>query len=264
MGRDIPNLIHYCWFGGNELPKVAQKCIKSWEIYCPDFELVRWDESNFDITSMPYVREAYDAQMWAFVSDVARLRALEAFGGIYLDTDMEVVGPLDVLLGRGPVLGFEDPGGVAVGFLAAPPSASFVQDLLNEYEGSHFLLGDGTYNKTTIVERATRLLTRKGLVLNGELQVVDGVTVLPVDYLYAKDHITRKLHVTPNTVAIHHYDGSWLSDDERFARRLREFLPSWLPAGLAERVNKLVTVGRFDGARGIAELLRSFVLKRIG
>lgn len=103
----IPKIIHYCWFGGNPLPELAVKCIESWKKYCPDYEIKRWDESNFDLKCCDYVKEAYQAKKWAFVSDYVRFKVLYDEGGLYFDTDVELIKPIDDILARGPFMGVE-------------------------------------------------------------------------------------------------------------------------------------------------------------
>lgn len=144
----IPKIIHYCWFGGNPLPELAKKCIASWKLYCPDYEIKEWNESNFDLDCCDYVREAYQSKKWAFVSDVARLHALVTEGGIYMDTDVEVIKPLDNLLKYNAVSGFETEKTIQTGLIASEKENSMLQEMLASYEDDHFILSDGTMDKT--------------------------------------------------------------------------------------------------------------------
>lgn len=208
----IPKIIHYCWFGGNSLPELAKKCMASWEKYCPDYEIVRWDESNFDVTCCDYVREAYEAKKWAFVSDVARLYALVNFGGIYMDTDVEVIRPLDSLLSYEAVSGFESETQIPTGLMACREGQALFQEFLRDYDGKHFLNADGSYDLTTNVARITDICLKYGFQANNKLQTVRGFTLLPSDYLCPKDFRTRQMRLTKNTLTIHHFDGSWNED----------------------------------------------------
>ena len=137
----IPKIIHYCWFGGNPLPELAKKCIASWKLYCPDYEIKEWNESNFDLNYCDYVREAYDSKNWAFVSDVARLYALVTEGGIYMDTDVEVIKPLDNLLKYHAVSGFETETTIPTGLIAGEKENPMLKELLYEYKNIHFTNG---------------------------------------------------------------------------------------------------------------------------
>ncbi len=129
----IPKKIHYCWFGGAPLPDLVQKCIASWQEHCPEYEIIRWDESNFDLNCCDYVKEAYQAQKWAFVSDVARLYALVTYGGIYMDTDMELLKPLDDILQYEAISGFESNCRISAGLLSCHAKHPFFQELLHQW-----------------------------------------------------------------------------------------------------------------------------------
>ena len=153
----IPKVIHYCWFGGNPLPELAQKCIASWKKYCPDYEIKEWNESNFDLNCCDYVREAYEAKKWAFVSDVARLYAMVHEGGIYMDTDVEVIAPLDSLLQYHAVSGFETEHSIPTGLMACEKGNPMFTEFLNEYKTAHFLLPDSSLDQTTNVVRITNI-----------------------------------------------------------------------------------------------------------
>ena len=162
----IPKTIHYCWFGGNPLPDLAIKCIKSWKKYCPDYEIIEWNEKNFDLQYNTYVREAYEAKKWAFVSDVARLFALVNYGGIYMDTDVEVIKSLDDLLLYQSVSGFESETQIPTGLMACEKGNRMFQEFLNDYEGKHFIRDDGSLDLTTNVTYITNICLKHGLIPN--------------------------------------------------------------------------------------------------
>lgn len=232
----IPKMIHYCWFGGNPLPELAEKCIESWKLYCPDYEIVRWDESNFDFDAYPYAKEAFEAKKWAFITDVVRLHALVTYGGIYMDTDVEVVKPLDSLLNYRAFSGFESDTNIPTGTMAAEKGHPLFIELLNDYQNQHFIQPDGSYDLTTNVTRITNTCLKYGLVRNNTLQTVNGLTLFPKDYLCAKDPGTKELNVTQNTYTIHHFDGSWHTPKERYVFRKTSLYQRTIPAKLAHKI----------------------------
>ena len=212
----IPKIIHYCWFGGNPKPKLAEKCIKSWKKYCPDYEIVEWNEDNFDLSATPnYVWQAMAAGRWAFVTDYVRLRALTEQGGVYMDADVELVRPLDPYLKHQAFAGFEHPERVQTGLLACEKGFPLFQEFLAYYDHASFLLPDGTPDTTTNVQVLTDLCLSKGLVLNDRLQTVAGLTIYPKEIFCPVDFDTKVLKKTRKTVAIHWFSGSWQTEEER-------------------------------------------------
>lgn len=212
----IPKIIHYCWFGGKPKPKLAEKCIRSWKKYCPDYEIIEWNENNFDIASAPlYVRQAYEAGRWAFVTDYVRLKAMLEMGGIYMDTDVEVIKPLDPYLKHKGFAGYESPQQVQTGLMACEKDFPLFQEFMNYYHTASFLNEDGTQNTTTNVKVLTELCARYGLRRDGTLQTVADFTVYPTDYFCPVDFDTEKLHKTKNTVVIHWFAASWHTEVER-------------------------------------------------
>lgn len=206
----IPKKIHYCWFGGNPLPDNVKKFIATWKKYCPDYEIIEWNESNFNIHSMPYVEEAYKSRKWAFVSDVARLNALVSEGGIYMDTDVEVVRSLDSLLENKSFLGFEGTQYIATNMMGCEPQHPFFKQFLDSYSSRRFIREDGSLDQTTNVEEITKRLQNLGFVLNGKEQEIDGIHIYPTDRFSPYDYITGLLRKTPNTYSIHWFDKSWI------------------------------------------------------
>lgn len=213
----IPKKIHYCWFGRNPLPKVTRKCIDSWKKYLPDHEIIEWNEDNFDVHANKYMHEAYLQRKYAFVSDYARFRVLHDHGGIYFDTDVELIRPLDSMLDKGPFMGFEKslaingygadmPLGVNPGLgIAATSGMSFLKEILDYYDTLDFDISKGT-----IVYHTTRLLAKYGLNDENRVQQVAGFTIYPDDYLCPLDSTTGILTKTANTVSIHRYSCSWM------------------------------------------------------
>ena len=206
----IPKIIHYCWFGGKEKPEEVLRMIASWKKHCPDYEIKEWNESNFNIHLNLYTEEAYQQKKWAFVSDVARLWALVHEGGIYMDTDVEVIKPFDSLLQDQAILGFEGTQYIATSFMGAEPQHPFFVDFLNSYNTRVFLKEDQTLDQTTNVEVLTQLLNKTGeLKRTGEEQTINGIHLYPTEYFSPYDYITGRLRKTKNTYSIHWFDKSW-------------------------------------------------------
>ena len=207
----IPKIIHYCWFGGSTLPKVAEKCIESWKKYCPDYEIKEWNESNFDLNCCDFAKEAYAAEKWAFVSDYARLRIVYDEGGIYLDTDVELIKSLDDLLDNRCYMGEETTGFVATGLgFGAEKNSKIVGELLEEYAEKHFRFNDGTYDLTPCVEKNTKPLKKYGYYFSGKkIWKNENVTIFPPEYFCPLNYDTGEKNITKNTYSIHLYNASW-------------------------------------------------------
>ncbi len=208
----IPKVIHYCWFGKGKIPPLAEKCIESWKRYCPEYKIVCHNEDNFDITENRYAREAYEAGKWAFVSDYARLKVLYCEGGIYLDTDVELIKSPDGLIEENGYMGFDDSGLVATGLgFACEKGNKLVGAILKDYDDISFVLTDGTYDLTPCPQRNSRVLERLGMDFNNKNQVFMGIHMLPEDYLCPVKYYTGKKVITENTYSIHHFCASWTS-----------------------------------------------------
>lgn len=220
----IPKKIHYCWFGGKPLPASAEACIKSWAEKCPDYELIRWDEQNSSFESNLYAKQAYEARKWAFVSDYVRLKALWEHGGIYMDTDVEVLRALDCFLDAAMFMGFESRERVATCIIGAEPKHPFITALLETYRNSAFLQADGSCNCTTNVVRITEELKNRGLRTNGALQSVEGIVVYPCAVFSPKSLGTGKITLTPESCAIHHFDASWMTRSQKRHTRIAQLL----------------------------------------
>lgn len=219
----IPKKIHFCWFGKNEYPSVVKKCIESWNKYLPEFEVFLWNEDNFNLSLYPYAESAYKEKKYAFVSDVCRLYVLREHGGIYLDSDVEILKPLDEFLHHKAFSGFEDNCCIPTGIIASEKNGKWVSDMLEYYEGRSFYLPDGSLDLRTNVSIMTELLTGK-IQFNNSLQdVFEYVTFYPSDYFCPKSHSTRKIILSENTVCIHHFAGSWLPSKFKKRARRKEF-----------------------------------------
>lgn len=235
----IPKTIHYCWFGGNPKPPLAEKCLKSWKKYCKDYQIIEWNEDNFSIQDAPlYVRQAYEAKKWAFVSDYVRFDVLYRYGGVYFDTDVEVIRNIKDILNQGPFWGCERDGAAAEDSLsiagqdpqiliapglgmAAAAGMDIYQEILDSYREDSFVLQDGTFNTTPIGTRVTRILISHGLKDTNVIQTVCGVTIYPVEYFCPKSFIDGIVRITDNTYSIHHYDASWFSKEGQADKKKR-------------------------------------------
>ena len=208
----IPKVIHYCWFGKGKMPPLSEKCMKSWKKYCPDYEIICWNEDNFDINENTYAKEAYEAGKWAFVSDYARLKVLYENGGIYLDTDVEIIKPIDVLIEDCGYMGFDDNGVISTGLgFACEKGNELVGQILADYNDIHFTLADGSYDLTPCPDRNTKKMVKLGLDLENKNQTFMGIKMLPEDYLCPMKYYTGKKTITKNTYSIHHFCASWTS-----------------------------------------------------
>ncbi len=218
----IPKVIHYCWFGGNPLPESAKRCIQSWKKYMPDFEIKEWNESNFDINIISYTKEAYDAKKYAFVSDYARFWILYNYGGIYFDTDVELIKSITKIVNQGPFMGCEtiasfnsianvNPG---VG-LGATPQHYLYKEFLDKYSDLHFVNKDGTINTTTIVVYTMEILKKHGLRNLNEIQKCGGINIYPKEYFCPIDYQTGKIEITSKSVSIHHFTATWKTESQK-------------------------------------------------
>lgn len=214
----IPKKIHYCWFGGKPLPKSAQKCVASWKKYCPDFEIIEWNESNFDVNCNAYCIEMVKHKKWAFLTDYVRLKIIYEHGGIYLDTDVQVIRPLYELLEKGAYMGVENTNRVATGLgFAAEKGHPFIYENMKYYEN----LKDFTKPQSCPLI-TTKLLSAYGYCEGcKEIQQVAGLIIYPEEYLCPKNERTGLTKVTKNTYSIHQFDASWFEESWKAGQRRR-------------------------------------------
>lgn len=222
----IPKKIHYCWFGRNPKPELMQRCIASWKKYCPDYEIVEWNEDNFDITQNDYAREAYEAKKWAFVTDYARLWIVYNHGGIYLDTDVELIKPLDDLLNLPAFFGFEDMQNVNTGLgFGAEQGNAVVARMLEDYADIHFVKEDGSIDKLPCPVRNTKAIAHLLPRQYAGCSIVETVNAVfyPPEYFCPLDPGGVNLQETGNTYSIHWFSASWLSTEEQVVHEYRIF-----------------------------------------
>lgn len=221
----IPKIIHYCWFGKEELPPLALKCIESWKKYMPDYEIKRWDEDNYDIRKNQYISQAYDARKYAFVSDYVRFDILYTYGGIYLDTDVEVIKDLTPIIEQGAFAGMEQLSGINSGLgIAAPSSLEIYKEILDSYKNDTFINQEGKINLKTVVVRVSEIFKKHGFIERNEVQEIEGVRIYPTEYFCPMSQGTGKITITENTYCIHHYTSSWMPKHIRTASKMRRWL----------------------------------------
>lgn len=242
----IPKVIHYCWFGGNPLPKSAKKCISSWKKYLPDYEIKEWNESNFDVNSIPYTEDAYKAKKYAFVSDYARFKILHEHGGVYFDTDVEAIAGMADILEQGSFMAWETPSGngvykIAPGLgLAAKPQEELYSEILSGFENLNYYNADGTRNEYSMIPLVTDILQAHGMKPDGSLQVVCDTTLYPDDYFCPMNALTGIITRTPNTRTIHHYSMSWMTEKQQRRLRITRFVRRIFGSELLERIKKVI------------------------
>ena len=209
----IPKIIHYCWFGGNPLPKETLKYIETWKKYCPDYEIIQWNEDNFDVTKNRYCKEAYESKKWAFVSDYVRLKVLNDFGGIYMDADVEMCKSFGDLLHLSAWSGFESDNSIPTGTLASCKNSEWISYLLSYYDEKSFFDESGNMDLTTNVVTITKMTKERfDIKLDNSFQLFgDNNAIFPFDYFCAKSFKNGEITKTNNTYTIHHFSGSWLT-----------------------------------------------------
>ena len=200
----IPKIVHYCWFGDKEKPQSVKHNINLWKEILPKYEIIEWNESNFDINYNTFVREAYDNKKYAFVSDIARLYALIKKGGIYLDTDVELIRPFDDLLDRDILLGREYSGVIGTATIGACANNTLLKAFLQTYDRMSFVKEDGSFNTIPNVVHFTEFINKK----------YPNIEIFDQYYFSPKHPATRICHTKKCTYCIHHFDGSWLSDEQ--------------------------------------------------
>lgn len=212
----VPKIIHYCWFGGKPLPRSARRCIASWRKYLPEYEIREWNEDNFDVNAVPYTREAYARGKYAFVSDYARFWVLYHYGGLYFDTDVEVIQSFDDIMARGAFMGIEKDGenvAVAPGLgMGAVSGMELYKEVIDHYSTLKFVDERGIQIAGTVVKHATDVLIRHGFEAEDREQQVAGVWIYPNDWFNPLEDATGRLTITDNTHSIHHYSKTWVDN----------------------------------------------------
>ncbi|MDE6910512.1 MAG: hypothetical protein K2P44_08615 [Lachnospiraceae bacterium] len=221
-GREvkIPQKIHYCWFSGNPMPDYLKRCIETWHFYCPDYEIIRWDESNYDIGKNKYMKQAYEQKKWGFVPDIARLDLLYQYGGIYLDTDVELLKSLDELLYLPGFAGVEKWGNINLGGCSGCMAGNPVIKAMLDFRANEtFIDADGEINMTTCGYYETQPLIEMGFIPNNTVQTIQQFTIFSSDFFCPYDYMSGKISVNKNTFSIHHFNGGWLDEKSMTERK---------------------------------------------
>lgn len=258
----IPKVIHYCWFGGADLPEDVKKCIASWEKHCPDYKIIRWDESNYDYAAYQYAKGAYEHKKWAFVSDVARLDIIYREGGIYLDTDVELIKSLDFLIDESAFMAFEQGRKVATGLgFGAEKGNKLIKRNLDIYSSMEFVNKDGSPNMIACPIITTRVLKEYGLIEKDREQIIEGLKVFPSSYFCPMIFSDGRAEVKKETVSIHHYAGTWTTKEEKLAaERRRKIYTVWGRKGL--RVYDGIVLLKRRGWKAFAKRCWEIVLSK--
>jgi mannosyltransferase OCH1-like enzyme len=215
--EQIPRIIHYCWFGGKPLPSLAKKCLKSWKKYLPDYKVICWDENSFDVYAHPFTKEAFESKKWAFITDYVRLYVLNEVGGVYMDSDVEVIKPIDEFLINSAFSSFESPYLIPTGLMASSKQNIWIATLLKYYNNKHFIDKDGNPELIPNTNIITQISIDKfNLQISNSYQVLEGdVHIFPSEYFCPMNWESRKIDPTNNSYALHHFAGSWIEGKEK-------------------------------------------------
>jgi mannosyltransferase OCH1-like enzyme len=247
----IPKIIHYCWVGPNPIPEKELQCINSWKKYLPGYELRFWNEKTFNISSNTFASQAYEHKNYAFVSDYIRTKVLYDHGGVYLDTDVEILSNLDQILAKEHCfLGFETRAKVGTAIMGFTPKHPVLEKFMNFYQSNNFKDDKGNVNTIANVTILTDILSKFGLVANGTAQIVTDIEIYAREYFYPKKIAENEFRVTEQTMAIHKCSNSWMTDKERarggnkiWINIMRPLLRTFRGLGLkvigAERIQKI-------------------------
>jgi len=233
----IPKTLHFCWFGGNQYPELVKRCIESWSTHCPDYEVIKWDENNFDVNSNIYVKEAHENKKWAFVTDFVRLYALYHHGGVYLDADFEVLRGIDDLLEDNTAFtGYQEQSTIPAAIMGFAPQNVWIKAMLDYYTDRHFVDSAGSMDLTTNSKIITRLSQMEFNYSVGDTIINPGnVKLYPDIYFapYKKSIIGDNIYSLDNykinakiTYGVHHGVGSWY--DQNLVRRMKIVLKGGL------------------------------------
>ena len=226
MNEKIPKKIHYIWFGKGEKSPLIQECMENSKKYLDGWEIIEWTEDTYDIRSCPYAYEAYKHKKYAFASDYARFDILYQYGGVYIDTDVELLKTIpENMLNDHGFAGMENDANIASGLIfACVPGDPIVKEILEVYRAEHFELSNGDLNMKTVVSRVTEVFKRHGYQNREEEQIVDGFRIYPNDYFCAYDFVAREFHITDRTISVHRYAGTWAGFGGKLSRGIMDVL----------------------------------------
>jgi mannosyltransferase OCH1-like enzyme len=247
----IPKIIHYCWFGPKAIPELELKCMESWKKFFPDYKFMFWNEKTFDINETSFIQQAYEAKHYAFVSDYVRTKVLYEYGGLYLDTDVEILQSFETVLNKGiSFLGFENRSRIGTAIMGFTAKHQLMNEFIGYYLKNDFKNSKGEINITANVEILTNLLIRKGLISNGSNQIINNIEVFSREYFYPKKISVTEFRLTTKTIAVHKFSCSWLTERQRkrgnnkiWINIMRPLLRFFRDLGLnalgAERIQKI-------------------------
>ncbi len=233
----IPKKIHYCWFGRGPKNQLFYKCYESWKKFFPDFEIIEWNEDNFDVNCNRYMREAYENKKWAFVSDYARLKILYDEGGIYFDTDVEVVKRIsDQILETG-YLGKESDEKINTGLgFGVYPKNILIKSMLDDYNDISFVKDDGTFDLTACPERNTKSLIQHGFIVDGKYTKTDNVGIYDPEYFCGYDINTQSYKITNKTFTVHHFNASWIPKNRKIVLKTKRIISRIIGPNLYKKI----------------------------
>lgn len=239
----IPKIIHYCWFGKKDKPDIVKRCIHSWKTYLHDYKITEWNEENFDINSNNFVKEAYAKKKYAFVSDYVRVYALYHYGGIYMDTDVEVKQPFsDEILGNDSFWGFEEKNYIATSTIGTKKGNKLIKRFLDSYDGKAFIKEDGEIDTLTNVAIVSNIIEGIGIRLDGTYQRIEGIcTVYPQEYFSPYDYINCYSKANENTYTIHHFYKSWLPYKEKIKENIKKMISRIIGGHRVAQVRRIIT-----------------------
>lgn len=265
----IPKTIHYCWFGNGEIPERFRQYIDNWKKICPDYEIIEWNESNYDINKNRYMRQAYERKRWGFVPDYARLDIIYNCGGIYLDTDVEIIKPLDELLELSGFIGQESCSkyiNLGNGF-AAEKGNEIIKLMLDSYEDRDFVLDNGQLDTLPSPAINTKPLYDIGFKWSDKIQELQfnnsKITVFPCEYFCPIDYDTGENHTSENTYMIHHYAGTWQTPESLEIRKLKEKYCEKYGKYLGNKITKIYYYRKKNGLKGVIELCCSAIKNKM-
>lgn len=212
----IPKIIHYCWFGGREPSDFMKECMESWYKFCPDYEIIQWNESNFDVEQYTYTQQAAEKRKWSFVTDVARLDILYRYGGIYMDTDVRLLKSLDGFLFQKGFVGVEKWGNINTGgCVGAVSYHPMIREMLDYRLNFPFILGDGSLNMETNGLYETIPFIKRGMRIDNSLQIINHMTIYPASVFHPYDYMSGEEKIEDHTVSVHYFCGGWMEKADR-------------------------------------------------
>lgn len=239
--KKIPKIVHYCWFGRGEKPAIVEQCINSWRKKLIDYEIIEWNEDNFDVNCNIYVKEAYENKKYAFVSDYVRIHALYNMGGIYLDTDTEVFKSLDEFLDEDSFWGFEEKNYIATSTIGAKKGNKLIKMFLDFYQGKSFNETSKNIETSTNVQIVTKIFKDLGFEMNGEKQTIEGIgTIYPQEYFSPYDYINYYDKRTKNTYTMHHFYKSWISPRDRMKSNIKKVLANTIGGKYIAKIRSII------------------------